>query len=74
MYLMKIMLKIIINKIKLFSDWNTLYILNVCPHCNSDAPEIDNCPICTKSKQGRLRPYKSEDRDLIWENYKQLKK
>ena len=33
-----------------------LYIWNVCPMCNSDAPELDDCPVCHGSRVFPIPP------------------
>lgn len=64
-----------INKIK----WRLSYaagkwrlMLGMCPMCNSDAPEIDSCPVCNSyhSSRGDKFPPEKSTKEKWWREYK----
>jgi len=45
-----------------------------CPLCNSDAPELDFCPVCKSysSSRGDKFPPEKETKDRWWKGYHEI--
>lgn len=50
------------RELKLWWAWKW----NVCPNCNSDAPEMDKCCVCEGYWSGKEEYPPSELRKMIW--------
>jgi hypothetical protein len=50
-----------------------LFVFGFCPECNSDAPELDTCPVCNGYRWSRHGgPPSRELRKAWWQAYKEL--
>lgn len=61
---------------RLIRGWIRLWLWNVCPKCNHDAPELYDCPVCEYYTY--LPRYRSEQtiaiQQNIWIRFKQFLK
>lgn len=60
-------------KLKLFNGWYRTR-LGLCPVCNSDAPELYDCPLCEGRHQARgdKFPPSIEVKNYWWDEYRYI--
>jgi hypothetical protein len=47
--------------------WIRIFIWGFCPRCNSDAPEMDECPVCEHDTSS---PFSIKKRKELWKKHK----